>query len=802
MEGVQASQAELVRRQENLLRARLMIKDGQDVLAQGDDAKALSIFSDAQKLINDSPATAAEMDQIQKGMSVALDHLAKSAYEHKDYAQARAQAEQACQLDPENHEARDIAERAAHDLDKLEKSKQNEQKELGEMPPELSNSDFVNKQKKVLELYRTAENYYKSEQFDQAESALKDILRIDPYSATAYHRLREVQLAKFKKLETAQQQAETESLLDVQKGWEMPLRRDRMVTAPKEVSEDDLGSLGGKTPILKKLNNILIKKIEFENTPILSAINYLVNESREADPSPGKEGVNIIPAFETDRTVNAPAVAPGGDTAPGAAPAPAGKPEDMASRTVTLNLRNVPLLNAIKFLTQVTGLKYRIESDAVMIVSAEGVTQRTQTRTFSVAPGIFHTVIERGGGAGGAGAKGGGGGFVGLGGAVTMHTDDVRKTFEDFGISFPAGTNISYNEALGVLVATHTNDVLDQIEQIILKLNKTAPQVQIEAKFIDVEQTNLDELGFKWAFAPTSQQQVIAESGAAPQLSNLPIGGPYLGQGNTMSGGLRTASTIGASALDALLAGGSGNLVGAGADTVMTVTGILTHPEFQVMINALAQKGMSNLLSAPRITTTSGEQAKILITREFPYPSSYTDAQVQAGTSSATGGTGSVGITFPSPTAFTTREVGVTLDVKPTVSSDSYTINLSLSPEVVDFEGFVDYQSSVVANGLQFNFSIPQPVFNKRVINTNVVIWDGQTVMLGGLIRNDVTKVDDKIPILGDIPFLGRLFQNKIENNIKRNLIIFLTARIVDPAGNPIRKLDEAKFTPPPVDVQ
>ncbi len=799
MSGAAASQAEVVRRQEALMRGRLLIKDGQNYLAQGDYGKAAQIFSDAQKLVPDSPVTALEADQIRKGLSVSLGELAKIAYNRRDYVSANAQAQQAVQLDPENRDAQSIADRAGREVAKVEDKKQKDEQEMAGMPPEVSNSDFVNKQKKVLELYRTAESYFKSEQFDQAETALKDILRIDPYSATAYHRLREVQLAKFKKLESAKMQTESESMLDVQRGWQMPLRRDRIVSSNKDENEDELGTLGGKTPILKKLNTILIKKIEFENTPILSAINYLVNESREADTSPSKEGVNIIPAFDTDRAGDGPKATPGLDT-PGTA-----KAEDLSSRTVTLNLRNVPLLNAIKFLTQVTNLKYRIESDAVMIVSSEGLsTARTQTRTFSVAPGIFRSVIESSGGGGSGGSGGGKGGFQALGGNISMKAADVKKTFEDFGIAFPQGTSISYNEGLGVLVATHTNDVLDQIEQIILKLNKTAPQVQIEAKFIDVKETDLQELGFRWAFAPTTQQEYVVESGQGSFLQNLPINGNYRGLGNTISGGLRNSTQISISALDALLAGAGGNngaLVQAGANTLLTVTGLLTNPQFQMMLDAMAQKGMANLLSAPRVTTTSGEQAKILITREFPYPSAYTDPQVQAGTSSTTGGSGSVGIVAPSPTAFVSREVGVTLDVKPTVSSDSYTINLSLAPEVVDFEGFITYQTFAAAGGVTFAFDLKEPVFNKRVLNTNVVIWDGQTVLLGGLIREDVQKTEDKIPILGDIPLLGRLFQSKVENTIKRNLIIFLTARIVDPAGNPIRKLDEAKFSPPSPDM-
>ena len=80
------------------------------------------------------------------------------------------------------------------------------------------------------------------------------------------------------------------------------------------------------------------------------------------------------------------------------------------------------------------------------------------------------------------------------------------------------------------------------------------------------------------------------------------------------------------------------------------------------------------------------------------------------------------------------------------------------------------------------------PVFASRKVNTSVTLWDGQTIVMGGLIREQTQKVNDRIPLLGNIPLLGRLFRNEGEFSNKQNLMIFLSARIVDPAGNPIRR--------------
>jgi general secretion pathway protein D len=78
---------------------------------------------------------------------------------------------------------------------------------------------------------------------------------------------------------------------------------------------------------------------------------------------------------------------------------------------------------------------------------------------------------------------------------------------------------------------------------------------------------------------------------------------------------------------------------------------------------------------------------------------------------------------------------------------------------------------------------INQPVFSTRKVTTSVSVYDGQTVVLGGLMREDVQKVEDKTPIIGDIPLIGRAFRTNVDQHIKKNLVIFVTARVITPAG-------------------
>jgi general secretion pathway protein D len=140
------------------------------------------------------------------------------------------------------------------------------------------------------------------------------------------------------------------------------------------------------------------------------------------------------------------------------------------------------------------------------------------------------------------------------------------------------------------------------------------------------------------------------------------------------------------------------------------------------------------------------------------------------------------------------------LEIEPNISENDYVIDLRFVPEIVEFEGFINYGSPIQSPSTDVfgnpttvvitENRIEMPVFSTRRVNSSLFIYDGYTVAVGGLIREDVQNVEDSVPIFGDIPIIGRLFQSKAENRIKSNLIIFVTAQIIDPTGRPIRGAD------------
>jgi general secretion pathway protein D len=142
-------------------------------------------------------------------------------------------------------------------------------------------------------------------------------------------------------------------------------------------------------------------------------------------------------------------------------------------------------------------------------------------------------------------------------------------------------------------------------------------------------------------------------------------------------------------------------------------------------------------------------------------------------------------------------ETGPTLDVLPDVLSDGYTINLTLIPALIEFGGYQNPPSlgAFSTSGLNVVL-LPTvlPLFTVREITTTVNVWDGQTVVLGGLVDSTLSNQKDTVPILGDVPILGRFFQSTQKTETKRNLMIFVTPMLIDPAGNRVHSDDELPF--------
>jgi Flp pilus assembly secretin CpaC len=451
-----------------------------------------------------------------------------------------------------------------------------------------------------------------------------------------------------------------------------------------------------------------------------------------------------------------------------------------------------------------------------------------------------------GGGLGGQGGIGGQGGFGGIGiSGITYQTprsrviDIVRNYFVTAGVNFPTnavtigggfgaagvaagpppttGKTLFFNDRTGILLVRATMEELDIVEKAIQVLNVAPPQVQIEAKFTEISQSDAKALGFDWFLGNFLMHggAIGAQGGTAPSYTGAPSPANPVGvfPGAPPDAINPLGTVIPAQSSDQNLTAGLRNSTGEGQGNipaVATVTGILTDPQFRVVIRALEQRAGADLLAAPRVTTLSGQQAQIQVielknvvaNQNFNGTSSggtTTTTAATTGLSNIGGGVAQAVNYQPIPVP-----LGPTLDVIPYVAADQYTIHLTMIPSLTEFLGYDDpgpflpQAQSVAGNtlGTPLVAQLPLPKFRARSVLTSCIVWDGQTVVLGGLIAEETQKIKDKVPVLGDIPFLGRFFRSESMASNKKNLVIFVTPTIIDPAGNRVHPDDSLPYDP------
>ena len=808
---------EIIRRQQGTVGAEDAMRRGDAALQSGNVEAAYLAYKEAVDLTPDGPA--------QKSLRArALSRYSSTAIRYAEYLVSEGQYAKAESVAREVLEPRynPDYQPAAVFLSRLEQ-------------PDYFNKtitpEFADDRAKVEQLLMQANGYFDSGRYDLAQKRYQQVLAVDKYNSAAFRGMEEVEVGKQRYYDSAYNETRSRMLWQVDKAWERPKRRfvDARSTDSSALAEERRGT----ELMLARLNGIVIPRVDFRDATVRQAVGFLQQRSRDLDTTdddPERRGVNIVLKLPATS-----APAPASMEIEGESIAPAGFSAD--SR-ITLNLSNVPLYEALRYVATLAGLKVKVEPFAVSIVPLSEPTDTLQQREFKVPPGFI-----TGGPSGEAEPAAQAGGDTGTagGGARLAVRQGARDFLEAQGVEFPPGASANFNPGSSRLVVRNTASNLDLIESLVdAAMGEQPTQVEIEAKFVEISQNNLKELGFDWALGPFSLPGSDAVFGSGGTIIPGGQGGqwPFVNPGtrqvvgsDSITSGLRSGSGTGPDAglsvnsLNALLAQNAG-IGGGAAPGFFALSGVFTNPQFQMVIRALNQKKGVDLMASPKVTTKSGQKATISIVRDFPYPQEFEPPQVPQSTASA-GGTTIIGgtsqeqdpVVTPSfPTDFTTRKLGVSLEVEPQIGPDGYTIDLSLSPEVVDFDGFINYGSPILApqrnivggaagaalNPLEIlsanqfftptlltENTINQPIFSVRKVTTSVSIWDGQTVALGGLIREDVQKVNDKVPVLGDIPLAGALFRSEIDQKIKQNLIVFVTARLMDAAGQPLRPEDD-----------
>lgn len=620
-----------------------------------------------------------------------------------------------------------------------------------------ANPDYALRQEKVSVLLEKGRRQYLYGDYQGARSTFRQIetLDADNIQAKAYQRLISEKLEDSGRLTYL---ATREAMMDeVNKMWQRP----------QVYTGNNVGTIGQKTDsvVEVKLRDIIIPNVNFPDpgVPLAHAINTLSALSVDYDKSTdGKKGVNIV-LFDAGEAKN-----------------------------VVLALRDLSLGQILDWVTQQAGYQYDIEKDTIVVRKAnEAANASMDTMDFPITGATVTRMIgfkAAGGGADSSDPFGGGGG-----GGGENKEEPIKQFLIKAGVEFGPGASLAFDGTK--LWVTNSRRNLDKVRNILLRYNEIK-QVEIEAKFMEVNQGALKELGFNWnvynmdadgksknvLFA--TNNRTLGQTTSDIQAGSQPI--TILQPADQVQPGAENPYTV-----PQVIPGlpSTINLGSSAINATNTLLGVINGYNVDLVVSALEQKQGSDLLCAPKVTVISGVTATITVSQQMRYPETWGDVQSNVGTSSSTGNGSSAGVTITpgTPQDFTTTDVGVVMTVTPNVEEDG-SINLVLNPKVTEFEGFMEYGGVAVALSAGTIVTVPsgfiQPVFSVREVNTTVTVFDGATVVMGGLVREEVRSVNDQVPILGDIPLIGRLFKSKGESRQKKNLLIFVTANRISPGGS------------------
>jgi general secretion pathway protein D len=709
-----------------------------------------------------------------------LNSLTKSARaglqeEREAVLQSRAKGERKKETEAARAAAKADAARAA--------AERAEAARVAAPPPDPALAAVAAERAELTQMAVKGRSQYLAGDVDGAQETFRALETRDPDNAEAKSFLTRIARERAEVGTLNREKTRAQLLEEVTKSWQRPgvfQERTRETDAAAAVA-----------PLAKKLGDIVLPSVSFTRVEIGQVVAALSAASEEFDTTgTAPKGVNIVLIDPANKTP-----------------------------TVTLTLRNAPLKRVLDFATEAVGYQYEVQADAV-VVRPGGETSTLETAFFPVTRATVLRMTGIGAAAASAPGKSDALSSAGAanesGGANSAETPAMKAFLQQAGVNFEAvpGSSLAYDGS--AMIVTQTARNLERIRNILNRYNDVR-QVEIEAKFMEVQEGALDEMGVTWNVSRRGIAQINPTTGApvldnfgrqifTPQETyttdavNRTLANAFSSLNNTKSltvvGGAITTAT-GSTATSGSLsvptnppAIPGGVSTGSTAAALASITGFVGEFDVNAVVRALSQKQGTDLLSAPKVTVLSGNPATMTVAQEMRYPQSYGQIQSQVGTGSASGGgSAGVSITAGTPQEFTSRNVGVELKVTPTVEEDDYSISLDLNPRVTEFDGFVEYGGPSVAISGSTTVTVPpgfyQPIFSVRDISTKVTIWDGATIVMGGLTREEVKKVNDKVPILGDLPLLGRLFRSKGESTQKRNLLIFVTANLLSPGGSP-----------------
>jgi type IV pilus secretin PilQ/predicted competence protein len=294
-----------------------------------------------------------------------------------------------------------------------------------------------------------------------------------------------------------------------------------------------------------------------------------------------------------------------------------------------------------------------------------------------------------------------------------------------------------FDERTNTIFFRETRSNLDNVRKLLVTIDKPTKQVMIEARLVEVTANPSQSYGIDWS----------GVVGSASNGKTFSYGAPGSTSGSNTSGNVPLSDF-------ALGNPANPNILGNFSKLIPGQFAILSVPQMSATLRLLNEDNDAEFLANPRIVTADNLQAKIEINRAQPVP------QLNFNEQTATAVFG----------GFQDKKFGNTLIVTPSINKDNF-VTLKVKPEISNKVG----DSTFVFAGA----TVSSPIIDTRTLESNVLIRSGDTLAIGGLLQDEVAKARNKVPLIGDVPVLGYLFQNHLNSRVKRNLLVFVTPTII-----------------------
>ena len=929
---------EKLRREALDVQAMREIREAKDAMASGQYVEAVRHYGIAVKLLNDSPTAMRYKSECTEGIAEGLYRAALE--EERTGRRARAIKYMEKAVDLRHPKARRQLEAwlNAEDPDA-------NKTDVSEILHRRNEADYKQRRETERRHLKRAKQHLAQRELDLALDECELVLVKDPYNQEAI-RLRDSIVRKSDVILKQERDVAREKwIADVDRAWRPPYatdakdRDEKKGATVKAKPDPKNGERTIEQSIIQRMKEMRLPAISFKPpATIIDAVEYFRGASKDFDRPEiplEQRGFNFV--LKTPEAVRMQASATPSEDADDFSDTGS---EDDAAGGGPLGVPVIPMItasditfyDALKLVCESVEYKFTVQGPIVMVMHKDMSVEELVTRSFPVLSSFTEKMgsatediksMKSSTGFGGASRQAEEG--------EENEQRDWKEFFSLLGVKWPEGSSIFYVKTVGRLFVKNTQENLAEFENVLAQLNQQVTLVEIETRFIEVCQDDLNSLGFEWILnsdytlglnrhlaralgirdggfsseagtrwpsgsekpqywkyssstsggTSTSTSGGIDPSGGNPTdpltgntsassssttvLTREPLAVPggvgatswkHWSAANRNPWQNRSSRNVGINAFGEDYSTGqrylstlSNHISGESKSTndqFMRLNAFLGSADLSMILHMLSQRSDTDLLSAPKVLTRPGEEAVMKVVTEYIYPTDY-DVQLQSSSSSSGGGYGggsqSAILAVVEPQSFTMREVGVILQVTPTLTDDGNVVDLELNTQVVDeptwknygmkipftgnssqmqnFMGIGDILTGLsdvlttlgtgISDAMKADFAntavnsatraldnltatgndnmtyydapMEQPFFHVRSVDSKVSVYPGATIVMGGLITEARKAMDDKIPFLGDIPFIGRLFRSHSEQTSKRNLLIFVTTRIVDGRG-------------------